>query len=73
MKVQAVRKEGGFFIPITDELRMINQDRIVLEIKILEPDEKEWPDFFSRAKSVFGESPGKSASVCVVENREDRF
>ena len=73
MKVQAVRREGGFFIPITDELKRIGQDRILLEINILESDEKVWPDFFSRAKSVFGKPSGKNASACVIENREDRF
>jgi hypothetical protein len=73
MKVQAVRREGGFFIPITEELRRIKRNRILLEINILEPGEDAWPDFFSRAKSVFGEPSGKSASACVLENREDRF
>ncbi len=73
MKVEALRREGGFFIPITDELKTVERDIILLEINILESDEKVWPDFFSRAKSVFGKPPGKNASACVIENREDRF
>jgi len=73
MRVEAVRREGGFFIPINDGLKMMIRDRIILDIEVVEPDGEEWPDFFSRATSVFGKPSGKKASACVTENREERF
>jgi len=73
MRIEAVRREGGFFIPVNDELKIIAQDRIVLDIEIVRPEREEWPDFFSRATSVFGKPSGKKTSACVMENREERF
>ncbi len=35
MRVEALRTENGFFIPINEELRNVRQDRIILEIKII--------------------------------------
>ena len=35
MRVQALRTEGGFFIPINEALKDIEQDRIILEIKVI--------------------------------------
>ncbi len=37
MRVEAVRKEDGFLIPMTGAFANINWDRILLEIKIIEP------------------------------------
>ncbi len=37
MRVEALRREGGFFIPINDELRIISQDRIIFDIQIVRP------------------------------------
>lgn len=70
MRVEAVRREDGFFIPINDELKVIARDRIFLDIEIVRT---EWPDFFSRATSIFKKPSGKKASDCVTENREERF
>ncbi|QTA86147.1 hypothetical protein [Desulfonema magnum] len=72
MRVEAVRKEGGFFIPINDELKAVAHDRIFLDMEIVRPVREEWPDFFNRAVSIFGKPSGKKASECVAENRKER-
>jgi hypothetical protein len=37
MRVEAVRREGGFFIPLNEELKFVSQDRIILDIEIVKP------------------------------------
>ncbi len=37
MRVEAIRTENGFFIPMIDELKNIKQDKILLDIKVIEP------------------------------------
>ena len=40
MRVEALKTENGFFIPVNEALRHIRQDRILLEIEIIGQDEK---------------------------------
>ncbi|GEM_PF-1803500 len=42
MRVEAIKIENGFFIPMIDELRNIHQDKIVLEV--VEPIDIEYHD-----------------------------
>ena len=37
MRVEAIRIEDGFFIPMIDELKKIKQDKVLLDIKVIEP------------------------------------
>lgn len=39
MRVEALKTENGFFIPIKGELRNIRQERIILEIEIVNENE----------------------------------
>ena len=38
MKVEAQKRAGGLFIPMNDALQSVKQDRILLDIQILDPD-----------------------------------
>ena len=57
MRVQALRTEGGFFIPINEALKDIRQDRIVLEIRVIRP------SGFWKSLTVFRESAEKEGIV----------
>jgi len=41
MKVEAIKVEDGFLIPFNETLEKIKQDKILLEIEIIEPDKLE--------------------------------
>ncbi|MBC8231025.1 hypothetical protein H8E77_15845 [bacterium] len=41
MKVEAIKVEDGFLIPFNENLEKIKQDKILLEIEIIEPDKLE--------------------------------
>ena len=41
MKVEAIKVEDGFLIPFNDTLEKIKQDKILLEIEIIEQDKLE--------------------------------
>jgi len=40
MIVEALKRENGFFIPVNEELCGIQNDRIILEIRIVRQNEK---------------------------------
>ena len=37
MRVEAIKKKNGLFIPMTGPLREIHQEKILLDIEIVEP------------------------------------
>lgn len=37
MKVEAIRTKDGFLIPMTNVFKNIEQDRVLLEVEIIEP------------------------------------
>ena len=37
MRVEAIKKKNGLFIPMSDSLREIHQEKILLDIEIVEP------------------------------------
>jgi hypothetical protein len=37
MRVEAIKKKDGLFIPMRDSLRGINQEKILLDIEIVDP------------------------------------
>ena len=37
MRVEAIKKKNGIFIPMSDSLREIHQEKILLDIEIVEP------------------------------------
>jgi hypothetical protein len=37
MRVEAIKKKDGLFIPMSDSLREINQEKILLDIEIVDP------------------------------------
>jgi len=41
MKIEAIKVEDGFLIPFNETLEKIKQDKILLEIEIIEPDKFE--------------------------------
>ncbi|MCP4349077.1 MAG: hypothetical protein GY795_26655 [Desulfobacterales bacterium] len=55
MRVEALKTENGFFIPIIGELRNVRQDRIILDIKIVNENEfcglSESDDFYGVFKT----------------------
>lgn len=46
MRVEALKTENGFFIPVNEELGSIQDDRIILEIRVVRQGETEndWRD-----------------------------
>lgn len=41
MKVEAIKVKDGFLIPFNETLEKVKQDKILLEIEIIEPDKLE--------------------------------
>ncbi len=62
MRVEATKTADGFLIPMIDELRRIDSDRVVLEIELVDPDES---DDYSALDRLVGlcESGRTDASV----------
>ena len=63
MKVEAKKIENGFLIPFKDKLRNIKQDKILLEIEIIEKDKLDEGYAILDELVGFCESNKKDASV----------
>ena len=48
MRIEAMRVENGFLIPFVDGLQLIKRDTILLDVKVIEPEEDEIDRFFNR-------------------------
>ena len=75
MRVEATKTADGLLIPMIDELRRIDRDRILLDVEFVEPDE---PADYSALDRLVGlcESGREGASVnhdkAVYDSERDR-
>jgi len=70
MRVEALKKENGFFIPFTEELKNITSQKVMLEIKIIQQKKSEEKQARS-ASDIFGlfrhRKPSKPVSIEDME------
>ncbi len=67
MRVQAQRKENGFLIPLTGELKKIKQDKILLEIEIL--DQASLPQDYSALDQLVGICETKISDASINHDK----